>query len=103
MAADPILPAVREVVAQVNPNLPLFDVKTESEQIDRLLFQERLVARLSCFFALLALVLACVGLSRLRGLGIFWLFSPRAAASSAVSRFGGKSAEVYSPVAVDTK
>ena len=63
-AADPraILPAIREAVAQVNTNLPLFDVKTESEQIDRLLFQERLVARLSGFFGLLALVLACVGL-----------------------------------------
>jgi len=63
-AADPqaLLPAIREVVAQVNTNLPLFDVKTESQQIDRLLFQERLVARLSGFFALLALVLACVGL-----------------------------------------
>ncbi len=63
-AADPraILPAMREIVAQVNTNLPLFDVKTESEQIDRLLFQERLVARLSGFFSLLALVLACVGL-----------------------------------------
>ena len=63
-AADPqaILPAIREVVSQVNTNLPLYDVKTESEQIDRLLFQERLVARLSGFFGLLALVLACVGL-----------------------------------------
>jgi ABC-type lipoprotein release transport system permease subunit len=63
-AADPqaLLPAIREVVAQVNTNLPLYDVKTESEQIDRLLFQERLVARLSGFFGLLALVLACVGL-----------------------------------------
>src|SRR6267378_2550025 len=64
IAADPqaLLPAIREVVAQVNTNLPLYDVKTESEQIDRLLFQERLVARLSGFFGLLALVLACVGL-----------------------------------------
>jgi predicted permease len=63
-ATDPqaLLPAVREVVAQVSTNLPLFDVKTESQQIDRLLFQERLVARLSGFFGLLALVLACVGL-----------------------------------------
>jgi predicted permease len=63
-AADPqaILPAIREVVAQVNTNLPLFDVKTESQQIDRLLFQERLVARLSGFFGLLALLLASVGL-----------------------------------------
>jgi predicted permease len=63
-AADPrvILPAIRKAVAEVNPDLPLFDVSTESEQIDRLLFQERLVARISGFFGLLALVLACIGL-----------------------------------------
>jgi predicted permease len=63
-AADPqgLLPAIRNVVAQLNPNLPLFHVITQSEQIDRLLFQERLIARLSAFFGLLALVLACVGL-----------------------------------------
>jgi predicted permease len=63
-AADPqaLLPAIRHVVAQLNENLPLFQVTTESQQIDRLLFQERLVARLSAFFGLLALVLACIGL-----------------------------------------
>ena len=63
-AADPraILPTIRKVVAEVNPNLPLFRVTTESEQIERLLFQERLVARLSSFFGLLALLLACIGL-----------------------------------------
>ena len=57
-----ILPAVRKVVAQVDANLPLFDVRTESEQINRLLFREQLVAWLSGFFGLLALVLACIGL-----------------------------------------
>jgi predicted permease len=63
-AADPqaLLPAIRRAVAQLNENLPLFQVTTESQQIDRLLFQERLVARLSAFFGLLALVLACIGL-----------------------------------------
>ncbi|HEV2489539.1 MAG TPA: ABC transporter permease [Candidatus Acidoferrales bacterium] len=63
-AADPqaMLPAIRGVVAQVNANLPLFNITTESQQIDRLLFQERLIARLSGFFGLLALVLTCVGL-----------------------------------------
>jgi ABC-type antimicrobial peptide transport system permease subunit len=63
-AANPqaLLPAIRRTVAQLNPNLPLFNVTTESEQIDRLLFQERLVARVSAFFGLLALVLACIGL-----------------------------------------
>lgn len=63
-AADPqaLLPAIRRVVAQLNENMPLFQVTTESQQIDRLLFQERLIARLSAFFGLLALVLACIGL-----------------------------------------
>jgi predicted permease len=62
--ADPqaILPTIRKVVAELSSNLPLFDVKTESQQIDRLLFQERLIARLSGFFALLAMALACLGL-----------------------------------------
>ena len=63
-AGDPqaLVPAIRRVVADINPNLPLRDVTTESQQIDRLLFQERLIARLSAFFGLLALVLACIGL-----------------------------------------
>jgi predicted permease len=63
-AADPqaLLPAIREVVGQVNKDLPLFNVTTQSQQIDRLLFQERLVARLAGFFGALALVLACIGL-----------------------------------------
>lgn len=63
-AGDPqaLVSVIRGVVAQIDPNLPLRDVTTESQQIDRLLFQERLVARLSGFFGLLALVLACIGL-----------------------------------------
>jgi predicted permease len=63
-AGDPqaLVPVIRKVVAEINPNLPLRDVTTESQQIDRLLFQERLVARLSGFFGLLALALACIGL-----------------------------------------
>jgi len=59
---EALVPVIRAAVAQINPNLPLRDVTTESQQIDRLLFQERLVARLSSFFGLLALVLACIGL-----------------------------------------
>jgi predicted permease len=63
-AGDPqaLIPAIRETVARLDANLPLRDVTTQSQQIDRLLFQERLVARLSGFFGLLALVLACIGL-----------------------------------------
>jgi ABC-type antimicrobial peptide transport system permease subunit len=49
-------------VSQLDNNLPLFSMKTESEQIERSLFQERLIAHLSSFFGALALLLACVGL-----------------------------------------
>ena len=57
-----IIPTVRRTVSDVDQNLPLFDVKTESEQIDQLLFNERLVARLSSLFGVFALILACIGL-----------------------------------------
>ena len=39
-----------------------YDAAFLIEQIDRQLFPERLIARLSSFFGLLALVLACIGL-----------------------------------------
>lgn len=63
-AADPrlLVPAVRRLVAEVDANLPLFRVRTQSEQIDQLLLQQLLVAELSSFFGLLALALACIGL-----------------------------------------
>jgi predicted permease len=57
-----LLPGVRKVVSDVDNNLPLFDVRTQTERIERLLFNERLLARLATLFGLLALVLACIGL-----------------------------------------
>jgi predicted permease len=63
-AATPemIIPAVRSIVSQLDNNLPIFDVKTQSAQIEGSLFQERLIARLSSFFGGLSLLLACIGL-----------------------------------------
>ena len=63
-AAKPtsIIPAVRSIVNQLDSNLPIANVMTESESVDRLLFEERLIARFSSFFGVLALVLACIGL-----------------------------------------
>jgi predicted permease len=60
--AEALIPTVRQVVASFDDNLPLFDVRTQAATIDRSLFNERLVARLSSLFGLLALILACVGL-----------------------------------------
>jgi predicted permease len=57
-----LIPGVRKVVSDLDNNLPLFDVRTQTERIERLLFNERLLARLSSLFGLLALVLACIGL-----------------------------------------
>ena len=54
--------SIRAVVSQMDSNLPVFDVHTQEELIDQLLFQERMVAKLSGFFGILALVLACIGL-----------------------------------------
>ena len=59
---EALIPTVRRVVAGLDDNLPLFDVRTQTEVIDHLLFNERLVARLSALFGVLAFVLACMGL-----------------------------------------
>lgn len=63
-AVDPrtVAPAVRSIVTQLDSNLPLLSMNTQSDEIDRSLFQERLIARLSSLFGGLALLLACVGL-----------------------------------------
>lgn len=59
---EALIPAARGIVHELDSRLPAPDFKTQSEQIDRSLFRERLVAHLSSLFALLALALACLGL-----------------------------------------
>jgi predicted permease len=63
-ATDPtsFVPLIRSIVHQMDSNLPLFRIKTVSQQIDQQVFKERLIARLAGFFGALALVLACIGL-----------------------------------------
>jgi hypothetical protein len=63
-AGDPqsLIPAVRNVVRQAGPDLPIVDVETQTQQIDTILFQERLIARLASPFGLLSLLLASIGL-----------------------------------------
>src|SRR5260370_4334930 len=60
--AQALIPEVRTVVASIDKRLPLFDVLTQQQQIDALLLQERLFAKLTAAFGLLALLLVCVGL-----------------------------------------
>jgi predicted permease len=54
--------AVRDLVQRADPRLPLSDVKSQSARIDQTINQEIAFARLCSAFALLALVIACVGL-----------------------------------------
>jgi ABC-type antimicrobial peptide transport system permease subunit len=62
-AGDPMqmVSAVRRVAQDLDRNLALYQVKSQVEQINQSLFQERLFARLTSFFGLLAALLACVG------------------------------------------
>lgn len=59
---DALVNAVRGVVSRADKNLPIFGMRTQTQQIEQTLFQERLLSRLSSFFALLALALSCLGL-----------------------------------------
>jgi predicted permease len=59
---ESLLPLVRKTVAAVDPNLPLFETKTLTAQIDESMLQERQFARLSTLGGVLALGLACIGL-----------------------------------------
>jgi predicted permease len=66
----PLIPAIREAVRQVDKNLPLFDVKTQSRQIEESVTRERAFARLTACFGLLALLLASIGLYGVMAYGV---------------------------------
>jgi predicted permease len=57
-----LLPSLRDAIRQVDPNLPMLDVRTQDEQISANLQQERIFAALASGFGVLALILACVGI-----------------------------------------
>jgi ABC-type antimicrobial peptide transport system permease subunit len=55
-------PFVRKTLAGIDPNLTVLNMVSFGEQVARNFNQERLIARLTELFGLLALILACVGL-----------------------------------------
>jgi ABC-type antimicrobial peptide transport system permease subunit len=63
-AGDPKdwIDVVGRAVQGLDRNLPIFNVKTEVEEINQATLQERLFAQLSGFFGMLALALASIGL-----------------------------------------
>jgi predicted permease len=59
---DAVIPALRRAVEAVDPDLPLVNVRTQDQQIDADLEQERLFVTLTSGFGVLALILALVGI-----------------------------------------
>jgi len=54
--------SVRDAVRHVDPNLPMVDVSTQLEQVERRFQQERIFAQAYTLFGGLALLLAAIGL-----------------------------------------
>jgi len=52
----------RAALAEIDPNLPILKTETTDEELDHLIDRQRFISKLSVFFALLALSLACIGL-----------------------------------------
>ncbi len=59
---EQIFPLIRQMVNRMDANLPLFKMETIEKQVQESLMTERLVAALSTGFALLAVLLAAIGL-----------------------------------------
>jgi ABC-type antimicrobial peptide transport system permease subunit len=57
-----MLNLIRQTVRELDNRLPVSDFKTVSQQVESGWAQERLIATLSSFFGLLALLLAAIGL-----------------------------------------
>jgi predicted permease len=63
-SVDPasLISVVRNTLNRVDDNLAIVHIDTQKGQIDRQLAENRMVAHLSSFFGITALVLACLGL-----------------------------------------
>jgi ABC-type antimicrobial peptide transport system permease subunit len=61
---DPLrhVPTIRQIVHDADSRVPVTNFVTQSAEIDRSINQEIVLARLCTAFAILALVIACVGL-----------------------------------------
>jgi len=60
--AAQMAPAVRRAIAEANPNVLVSYVSSLSEQVEHSIANQRLIARLSAFFGLLAAFLVCIGI-----------------------------------------
>jgi len=59
---DPAFGSIRQVVRQLDANIPIYNLRTLDHQIDQSLLNDRLIATLSTAFGVLATLLAVIGL-----------------------------------------
>ena len=57
-----LITQTRSAIAQINPNILVTNVSSLEEQVDRSIATQSLIARLSTFFGVLAVFLACIGI-----------------------------------------
>lgn len=57
-----LAPSVRETVRQLAPELPLLGMRTQYQQVRAGFARERILANAASFFAVISLLIACVGL-----------------------------------------
>jgi putative ABC transport system permease protein len=62
MNPNSLIPAVRKALTEVEAGLPVFDMVSLDDRLDRGAANERLVANLTTAFSAMALLLACLGL-----------------------------------------
>ncbi|HEX8711525.1 MAG TPA: FtsX-like permease family protein, partial [Terracidiphilus sp.] len=62
LQSQSMLTSLRDAVRQIDPNLPMLNVRTQDEQIAANLQPERIFAVLTSAFGVLALILACIGI-----------------------------------------
>ena len=86
--------AVRRVTRALDPTLPVFDVRTLAAQVDRQLFEQIAVARLTALFAVVAVLLAAVGLYGLMS----FVVSDRTREFGIRAALGARGASLVAPV-----
>jgi putative ABC transport system permease protein len=59
---NPMARTIQQVVRQIDPTVPIFDIRTLEEQVERSVASDRLIANLSVGFGALATLLAMIGL-----------------------------------------
>jgi predicted permease len=62
MSLSTLTPLIREAVRSVDKDLPVFDIRTQTQQIDSTMTNERLFVMLTTAFGMLALILSSVGI-----------------------------------------